>query len=64
MPRAAHAHAWSRQGWARAAHLVAGANLLQSLGAHAVHALANVGRLLLNVHQHLRWSWARGAMEA
>lgn len=37
------------------AHLVAGAQLLQGLGAHAVHGLTDVGRLLLNVHQHLRW---------
>lgn len=33
--------------------LVAGADLLQRLGAQAVHALADVGRLLLDVHQHL-----------
>ena len=33
--------------------LVAGANLLERLGAHAVHALPDVGRLLLDVHEHL-----------
>mmetsp|Transcript_11503 Transcript_11503/g.24032 ORF Transcript_11503/g.24032 Transcript_11503/m.24032 type:complete len:402 (+) Transcript_11503:179-1384(+) len=33
--------------------LVTGADLLGLLGAHAVHALANIGRLLLNVHQNL-----------
>ena len=34
--------------------LVARARLLQRLGAHPVHALPDVRRLLLDVHQHLR----------
>ena len=41
-------------GVAKHVALVAGANLLQRLGAQTVDALANVWRLLLNVHQHLR----------
>lgn len=35
-------------------HTPTSANLLQGLGAHAVHGLANVGGLLLNVNQHLQ----------
>mmetsp|Transcript_19833 Transcript_19833/g.58928 ORF Transcript_19833/g.58928 Transcript_19833/m.58928 type:complete len:436 (-) Transcript_19833:199-1506(-) len=33
--------------------LVAGTDLLERLSVHAVHRLANVRRLLLNMHQHL-----------
>jgi len=32
--------------------LVTGADLLERLGAHAVHALANLGRLAVELHQH------------
>ena len=39
--------------------LVASANLLQRLGAQPVHALANVGRLLLDVNQHLQREWCK-----
>ena len=42
------------RGVAKHVTLVAGANLLQRLGAQAVNALPDVWRLLLNVHQHLR----------
>ena len=34
--------------------LVTGTDVLQGLGVHAVHGLANVRGLLLNVDQHLR----------
>ncbi len=34
--------------------LVASADLLQRLGAHAVHTLPDVGGLRLDVHEHLR----------
>ena len=41
------------RGVAKHVALVTGANLLQSLCAEAMHALANIWRLLLNVYQDL-----------
>ena len=50
-------------GIAKHVSLVTSAQLLEGLGAHAVHGLANVRGLLLKVHQHLQRGAVGGGLE-